>query len=494
MLRKSLAQKIAEDVVDIQSSWVNVIGEKRGTRFKVNDWLPLLQLKEDLEPHEGQSKEVFNLYLISARAGYDVISGLTDYISPQDEPWLEHYQTTAVFEILYEYDKDFREASNKLARAIERSDDLIQREIFARFYGRYGPTWIVDYVATPGSFSNLLKKILYRVNMKEGYRRTFINAVSGARNTSYSVMFGSKFLEALNQGKRIKDAMQAEKEMLKEMWLNPIETQLRIMKELGHESFDYKRCLASFKEKIYEAVIDAAENGVHYANLSLIPLWGAGDFHHISQTTYNLCKGDVEFAILESLTGVLESTLRKAKKEDRLRDPRDIPTWEVTASGSAYIMRLDGFTSSMVAELLIKRFYNLIMKDPRLFAYECMNEEFVNFLGQGEYFIERPPKGLGCKVMDVQIDLSPIDRNEVLKNPQEYSWPECPITCRFSALLRFADEPFHLVSDPMVCLYAMELIALKPDEPYLPYFFCKRCISSRYLPYRCEHCLATKNT
>jgi len=38
-------------------------------------------------------------------------------------------------------------------------------------------------------------------------------------------------------------------------------------------------------------------------------------------------------------------------------------------------------------------------------------------------------------------------------------------TCRFVALLHFSDEPFHLVSDLMVCLYAMELIALNQTSP-----------------------------
>ena len=492
MLEGKLAEKIGDDVVRIQRSWIKIIERNRGKKFKVSDWRPMLETKNDLEPHERQSKEVFDLYIVSANAGYNIIKGLTDYIYPQDEPWLEHYQTTAVFEILYEYDRDFKRASTTLVKAIDKSDDLIQKEVFARFYGRYGQTWIVDYVATPGSFSNLYKRILERVNIRPDYKWTFINAVSAARNTSYSVMFGSKFLEALDSGKSINEAIKAEKEVLKEMWLNPLETQVRIMKEVGHRSFDYERCIKTFKEKIYEATVKAAEAGVHYTNLSLIPLWAAGDFHHVSQTTYNLCKGDIEFAILQSLTDALERTIDNAKKDGKLKNPYKIPTWEVTASASAYIMRLDGFTSSMVADLLMRRFYNLILKDPKIFRYECTNEEFVNFLSQGEYFIEKPPRGLGRKVWNVDIDLSPIDENEILSNPQHYSWPECPITSRFASLLRFADEPFHLISDPMVCLYATELIALNPDKPHLPYLFCKKCVSARYLPFRCKYCLAEK--
>jgi hypothetical protein len=264
------------------------------------------------------------------------------------------------------------------------------------------------------------------------------------------------------------------------------------MKEAKQESFDYKKCMMMFKDRIFDATIKAAEAEVHYANLSLVPFWAAGDFHHVSQTTYNLCKGDVEMAILDSLTEAFESTIKRAERNGKLRNPSEIPTWEITAAGAAHIMRLDGFTSEMINDLLLRRYFNLILENPRKFRYECMNDEFVGFLAQGEHIIERSPAGLGGQVHGVKIDLQPIDNNEVLKNPQRYSWPECPITARFSGLLRFADDPFHLYSDPMICLYGTELIALEPQKPYLPLFQCKQCPSARLMPSRCKYCLAEK--
>ena len=452
----------------------------------------MLQLKNNLAPHEGQSNEVLELYKVSANAGYDVLSSLTEHVLPEDEPWLEHYETTAVFEVLYEFDRDFKRASLKVAEAIDKADGLILDDVVARFSGRYGPSWIADYVATPGSFSNLMKRILENVKMKTEYKWTFINAVSAARNTSYSVMFGSEFLEVLTKTGDARRAIEAEKEKMKEMWLSPARTQVQLMKKLGQRSFDYEKCLSIFKERIRNATIKAAEAGVHYANLTLIPFWAAGDFHHISQTTYNICKGDVEMAILESLTDSLERTLIKAKRNGKLTDPSAIPTWEVTSAAAAHIMRLDGFTSDMINDLFTKRYYNLLAEDPRIFRYECMNEEFVNFLAQGEHIIDKPPIGLGGRVHGIKIDLSGVDKNEILQNPQRYSWPECPITARFSGLLRFADDPFHLHSDPLICLYATELIALNPEKPYLPYFFCKQCASARLLPNKCKYCLAER--
>ncbi|MCK4478213.1 DUF2193 family protein [Candidatus Bathyarchaeota archaeon] len=491
-MENQLAEKIADEIVSLQRTWVQIVKEKRGGQFEVSDWRPMLQVKNRLVPSRKQSKDVFDLYVVSANAGYSVISSLTEFVLPEDEPWLEHYQTTAVFEILYEFDKDFKRASVKVAQAIDKSHDLIQEEIFSRFYGRYGPTWIADYVPTPGSFSNLYMRILNNVDIKTEYKWAFINAVSAARNTSYSVMFGSRFFDILDDNKDIHEAISAEKEIMKDMWLNPIETQVRIMKEIGHKSFDYKKCLEMFKEKIFKATVKAAKAGVHYANLSLIPLWSAGDFHHVSQTTYNLCKSDIEMAILESLTHALENTIEKAKLKHKLKNPYEIPASEVTAAGAAYIMQLDGFTSEMLNDLFLKRFYNLLLKNPKKFRYECMNGEFVNFLTRGEHYIEKPPVGLGGQIYGITIDLSAIDDNEVLQNPQRYGWPECPITTRFAGLLRFADEPFHLISDPLICLYATELIALNPSEPYLPFLYCKQCALAKLLPYRCKYCLAKR--
>jgi hypothetical protein len=491
-VKDELVGKVADEVVSLQRVWVEKVKEKRGRRFSTGDWRGMLEAKNRLVPCEKQLREVFDAYVVSANAGYEVVSSLTNYVCPEDEPWLEHYQTVAVFEVLYEFDREFRRASLEVAKAVDRAGDLIEKEAFARFSGRYGPTWIADYVATPGSFSNLMRRILDGVNIKTMYKWTFINAVSAARNTSYSVMFGSKFLDVLAETNDVRGAVEAEKERIKQMWLSPAETQVQIMRELGHKSFDYDKCLRMFRERIQETTVKAAEAGVHYANLSLIPTWAAGDFHHVSQTTYNLCKGDVEMAILESLTEAVEKTIEKAKKDGKLKSPYKIPTWEITAAGAAHIMRLDGFTSETVNDLLTRRFYNLLAADPGRFRYECMNDEFLNFLSQGERLIDKPPMGLGGRVHGVKIDLSPIDDNEVLKNPQRYSWPECPITARFSGLLKFADDPFHLYSDPMVCLYATELIALDSSKPYLPHLFCKQCASARLVPSKCRYCLAEK--
>jgi hypothetical protein len=485
-----LAGKVSKDILTLQRSWVEAVGRGRGGRFRVGDWLGVLKTKLEMECGEGQSEEVFELYRFSAKAGYDSIRELTDYVRPEDEAWLERFQTSAVLEILYELDGGFREASVRVAEALRASRQLIAEEALSRIYGRYGSTWIVDYTPTPGSLLNLLSRVIEASGVGEPYRQMFMNLVSCTRATAYATMFGSRMLRALEEGLGVDKGARLEAEELASMFLRPMEAQARLAEECGLALFDYWRCMEAFKGRIYEAVQGCVEAGVHYSNILSVSRWGSGDFHHVSQTSYNLFKGDMEYAILRALTGCLERTLEGAVERGLLRGVETVPTWQVTASASAYIMRLDGFTSHMILELLERRFRNLALGRPSTYMRECMCVEFTNFLRWGERFIEAPPRGFGCRVNGVKIDLTAVDEDEVLSNPQRYTWPECPITVRFSSLLKFADEPFHLYSDPAICLYMTEAISLKPEESRLPLKICKECSQTTYLPNMCKYCLS----
>src|SRR5208337_1542417 len=84
-VRGKLAEKIADEVLSIQKAWVDTVKKERGGRFKVSDWQPMLHVKESFFPCGKQSKDVFDLYSASAKAAYDVIGSLTDYVRPEDE-------------------------------------------------------------------------------------------------------------------------------------------------------------------------------------------------------------------------------------------------------------------------------------------------------------------------------------------------------------------------------------------------------------------------
>jgi len=71
--------------------------------------------------------------------------------------------------------------------------------------------------------------------------------------------------------------------------------------------------------------------------------------------------------------------------------------------------------------------------------------------------------------------LSPVDNNEVLANPQRYTYPACAITVRFSSLMRLADFPCLLTSEPVTATLMTNVIALQPDSPGAPARVCKDC-------------------
>ena len=53
-------------------------------------------------------------------------------------------------------------------------------------------------------------------------------------------------------------------------------------------------------------------------------------------------------------------------------------------------------------------------------------------------------------------------------NPQRYAYPACAITVRFSAMMRLADYPCLLTSEPVTATLMTNIIALKPQEPAAP--------------------------
>lgn len=59
------------------------------------------------------------------------------------------------------------------------------------------------------------------------------------------------------------------------------------------------------------------------------------------------------------------------------------------------------------------------------------NADFLDILMRGEEILETAPIGGGGTVKGVKVDLSPVNKNEVIMNPQRYTYPACAITQRF---------------------------------------------------------------
>ncbi|WP_406671261.1 DUF2193 domain-containing protein [Methanolobus sp. ZRKC4] len=484
---KEIYDKMATEAVNAQKAVVSTINNKRGTSFKVNDAKPYVDAVNKMRPEGAQCKEVFDLHVNSVNTHYETLSGLTDTVRPEDDPFVEHYQTPPILEILYDEDPSFRSSVEKFVEEIGKSEALIGKESIRRYGGFYGPTCVVDFAFVPGSTSNVVNRILQNMDIPVDHKRAILSSKSWGMNTSYGV--GAQFQASLEDGKTAADAVKDEIEMLKMVYDTPIDAQFKLMEEAGHSSFDVRKYMDQYKQKMKKTVKAAMDAEVFYGNIVTVPAYGVGDVaHHISQSMFNMTKDDMTMAIINAVSGVLYETMENAK--GKFKDeysPLTIAT-DATAAATTKILWMDGFTTMMVNDLLVKRFHNYVLNNPtRGAAAELHNVDFIDLIEKGERIIDHKPRGAGGIVQGIPIDLSPIEKSEVLNNPQRYTYPACAITVRFSALMRLSDFPCLLTSEPVTATMMTNIIALHKEEAHSPARVCKFC-SANYFDYKCEYC------
>jgi hypothetical protein len=491
----SVYEKMIHEGIGAAYSVLGVIKEKRGGKFLLTDCKPYVDAVNKMKPGEGQSKEVFDLHVESVNAHYEILTGLTDTIRPEDDPFVEHYQTPPILEIMYEEDPAFKESMWKFIDAVAENKALIGREAVRRYGGMYGLTCVVDFALSVGSVTNIVNRILRDMDIPDDHKKTILACKSWGMNTSYG--FGGAFRAALESGKSVAEAEKAEIEQIQFVYREPVAAQNKLMAthNLGghgpHTSFDTAKYMAQYKEKIRPYVKAAMDAGVHPANITAVPAYCVGDIgHHIAQSAYNMFKDDMVFAIYEGAMGVFESTLKRGIEQDAYKSEWDVlaVATGAPACAAAYVLWLDSFTVPMVIDLLTKRFYNYAAMHPdRGEADELHNVDTIDVLMRGEQILDIKPIGAGGKVKGIKVDLSPIDNNEVIMNPQRYTYPACAITQRFAALMSLADFPCYLTPECVTATLMTNAIALNPDKPGAPVRSCKQCavttLIKRNVPY-----------
>jgi hypothetical protein len=476
-----LAKMIAESAAAADAD-LEVIRKKRGGPFLFTDAKPYVDAVNGMKPGEGQSKEVFDLHVQSVNAHYDILTkiAVNGTIRPEDDPFVEHYQTPPILEILYEADPAFKASMWKFIDAIAANKALISREAARLYGGMYGMTCVVDFAFSTGSTSNIVNRILrgesVPVDIPVDHKRTILASKSWGMNTSYG--FGAAFREALEAGKDATEAETAEIEQMQLIYREPVEAQARLMDthNLGghgpHSSFDTRAYMKQYKERIKPYVLAALKAGVHPANIVTIPAYCVGDVgHHLGPATYNMFRDEMVFGVYEAVTRVFESTLKRGLDADGFKNEYAVLT-VATGAGAcavAYILWLDSFTVPMVIDLLSKRFVNYVAMHPnRGPADELHNVDFIDILKRGEEILEPMPKGKGAMIKGVPVDLDVIDKHPVLMNPQRYTYPACAITQRFAALMTLADYPCFLTTECVTATLMTNIIALHPAEPAAP--------------------------
>lgn len=474
-----LYTKMVNEALAAQWADVETIKGKRGTDFKISDARPYVDAVNRMEAAENQSQTVFDLHINSVNAHYDILNGQTNTVRPEDDPFVEHYQTPPILEILFDEDPAFKESVDKFVEAIADNEHLIGKEAIRRYGGFYGPTCVVDFAFSPGSTSNVVNRILKNLDINNDHKEAILSAKSWGMNTSYGI--GAAFQTSLEAGKTAAEAVKDEIEMLQMVYSNPIDAQAKLMDEVGHTSFNTREYMNKYRAKMESTVKAAMDDGVNYGNIVTVPAYCVGDVaHHISQSMFNMCKDDMTMAIIEAESQVLDNTLRAGLKNG-FKSANSILNLATgaTAVGAAHILQKDGFTATMLVDLLTKRFTNYVQMYPtRGAAAELHNVDFMDMVQRGSNLLETRPVGKGGIIGGVKVDLSPIDNHEVISNPQKYAYPACAITVRFSSLMRLADFPCLLTSEPVTATLMTNLIAMNPESPGSPARGCKFCATS----------------
>jgi hypothetical protein len=490
------AKMIAESAAAADAD-LGVIGKKRGGPFVFTDAKPYVDAVNGMKPGAGQSKEVFDLHIQSVNAHYDILNKIAvkNTIRPEDDPFVEHYQTPPILEILYDEDPAFKTSMWKFIDAIAANKALIGREAVRVYGGMYGLTCVVDFAFSCGSTSNVVNRILRELDIPKDHKRTILASKSWGMNTSYGL--GAAFRGALEAGKTAAEAEQAEVDMWQFIYREPTAAQTQLMKTHnlgghgGHTSFDTAEYMKQYKARMKPYILAALKAGVHPGNIVTVPAYCVGDVgHHLGPATFNMFKDDMVFNIYDAVTKVFESTLKKGLDTDAFKSEWDVLS-VATGAGAcavAYILWLDSFTVPMVVDLFNKRFHNYAAMNPkRGAADELHNADFIDILTRGESILDIEPKGGGAKIKGIPVDLSVIDKNEVIMNPQRYTYPACAITQRFAALMSLSDYPCFLTTECVTATVMTNIIALNPTKPGAPARTCKDCATTslikRNVPY-----------
>lgn len=492
---EELYQKMVSEAMAAQFADVNVLREHRGLKFHLKNAEPYVNAVQKMTAIDGQSESVIDLHKASVQSHYDTLCSLTRHVREEDDPFVEHYQTPVILDILCEEDESFRKSMDAFASSIKTNIALVGKEAARVYAGFYGPVCSVDFALMPGSTSNVINQILQKTDIPEAHKKTILAAKSWGMNTSYGI--GDAFTKAVESGETVAEAVRAEVRQLQALYLDPIEAQADLMRSVHMKSFTAKNYMASYREKMLPFVKAAIDDGVHYGNIVTVPAYCVGDVaHHISQSTYNMCKDDVIFNTIDAVSHVMQNTLNAAVS--KVKSPYQLLNIATGSSAAAaeYLLELDGFNAPMIVDLLTKRYHNLVMLKPtRGSAAELHNCDFMDMIYRGWKIMDKAAriksstdKPLSPVVDGIGIDLSPIHENDVLMNPQRYAYPACAITVRTSALMRLADYPCLLTSEPVTATMMTNIIALNKENPAAPVRACKNCATACLSGFRHQYC------
>src|SRR5690606_38175160 len=150
---KELYEKMINEAMTAQRADVDTLKVKRGQKFVIEDTKPYVDAVKTMTAIGNQSQAVIDLHKNSVVSHYEILKGLTTTVRPEDDPFVEHYQTPVVLEILKEQDEAFAKSVDAFVQAIADTEARIGLEAVRNYGGFYGPTCVVEFALIPGSTS-----------------------------------------------------------------------------------------------------------------------------------------------------------------------------------------------------------------------------------------------------------------------------------------------------------------------------------------------------
>lgn len=272
---RELYEKMIDEAMAAQKADVAVISENRYKNFKIVDAKPYADAVSNMTVFDGQAESVINLHKESVKNHFEILSSIADTLKCEDDPFIEHFQTPPVLEILCDEDGEFADSVDKFIQAIADSEAIVSKEAIRRYGGFYGPTCVVDFALMPGSTSNVVNQILQKTDIPVAHKQAILSAKSWGMNTSYGI--GDAFANALEDGATAAEATEKEVATLQMIYKTPIEGQGTLMDDAEHSSFDVRDYMTKYKKAMTKSVKAAMDDGVHYGNIVTVPAYCVGD-------------------------------------------------------------------------------------------------------------------------------------------------------------------------------------------------------------------------
>ena len=505
-----ICTKIVEEAISVQRAEMEVIKNKRGGRFAIDDVLPYVESVNKMRAAGDQSSFVIDLYVDSVNAHFLALKDLARTIPPEDEPFLERLQVPAVLEILYREDDAFRKSVRMFINAVESSRTLFGIEAMSGLGGSIGRENEPKGQTLPSGSVEQVLKSMRPMEIHEEHRLALMAASSWLLDDLQGV--GDVIFKKIESGARLEDALDEGIYFVKRVFEEPAKAQIdiedsRIIDPLSpsHLSLDVRRYIEKYSSEVEDAVKEAMKDGVHYANILSIPAFSAGSASILSQSTLNMAKDDLAMAVLEAVARVTEASLRGSA--DKFRSPGQLLVLAAGSSGCAleYILEMDGLSALDIIGQLRRR-STLDPQSPQKRPVSGGSSgfyhlDFVDLIYNGWRYLDNTSrKGKACtarglpvpKVTWFDVDLSPLLDNDVLMKPQRYSNPESPHSARLSALMRLSDQP-RLFNGAAISVIMANLLSTQKENAVSPADIYRSYVMGRLMGSSSDYCQYAKS-